>query len=107
MQEEKILKMKSDQVKKRIYISQIRNDLYVVQTILYNNLSSDCNATYSGMSGLLLSPLYPNNYQNSMFCEINVDVPVNHTIMLEFSDFNTEGCCDGLQVKYIFISSYV
>jgi len=51
------------------------------------------------MSGRFVSPMYPDNYQNYMYCEINVDVPVNHTIMIEFSDFNTEECCDALKVK--------
>ena len=57
----------------------------------------DCNTTYSGMSGVVLSAFYPNNYMNLGRCEISVTVPINHTIMLVADDFNTELCCDYLE----------
>jgi len=60
----------------------------------------DCNDTYlDTMTGSVQSPLYPNNYQNSMQCDILMVAPVNYTLMLQFPYFNM-ATGDSLQVNY-------
>jgi len=60
----------------------------------------DCNDTFlNTLAGSVESPLYPNNYQNSMRCDILIEAPVNYTLMLQFSYFNIEAG-DSLQVNY-------
>ena len=60
----------------------------------------DCNDTFlDTMTGSVQSPLYPNNYQNSMRCDILMVAPVNYTIMLQFPYLNM-ATGDSLQVNH-------
>ena len=61
----------------------------------------ECNDTFlDTMTGSVQSPLYPNNYQNSMRCDILMVAPVNYTLMLQFPVFNM-ATGDSLQVGFI------
>jgi len=58
-----------------------------------------CNDTFNNsFAGSVQSPLYPNNYQNSMRCDILIEAPENYTLMLKFPYFNM-AAGDSLQVN--------
>jgi len=57
------------------------------------------------MSGVIISGFYPNNYMNLGRCETSITVPTNFTVMLVANDFNTELCCDYLEVCSFYIVS--
>ena len=63
----------------------------------FSNLG--CNETFNNsFAGSVQSPLYPNNYQNSMRCDILIEAPENYTLMLQFPYFNM-AAGDSLQVN--------
>jgi len=60
----------------------------------------DCpDHTFSNeLSGYVHSPLYPAHYPNSSDCLTTISVPDGSTVQLTLYAFNTEPCCDKLNV---------
>ena len=58
-----------------------------------------CGGVFTGLSGTITSPGYPNNYPNSAICGYDIHVPRNMRIHLEFDVFYLGSCCDKLQIQ--------
>ncbi|XP_052815355.1 uncharacterized protein LOC128242297 isoform X2 [Mya arenaria] len=57
-----------------------------------------CGGYFNGTSGRISSPGYPSNYQDSANCLYYITVPVEHRACLTFDVFETESCCDYVDV---------
>ena len=55
-------------------------------------------ATYDNSKNEITTPNYPRSYPDNKQCNWNIEVPQGQRIELEFNDFETESCCDYLQV---------
>lgn len=51
---------------------------------------SVCGGKFDDETGTLLSPLYPNQYEESRTCHYEIDAPVGKAITLDFVDFDLE-----------------
>lgn len=76
-----------------------------VYILCYSGNTSVCgDLSYSGPTGTFHSPNYPAAYgQNNIDCRyyISVNASVSQRILLAFSDFATESCCDYVEVRRI------
>ncbi|XP_048237900.1 cubilin-like isoform X1 [Haliotis rufescens] len=54
------------------------------------NASTLCGAALTGMTGVVTSPNYPNNYPHQRECEWTITVPSGNQILLNFTDFAME-----------------
>ncbi|XP_052085911.1 MAM and LDL-receptor class A domain-containing protein 2-like [Mytilus californianus] len=57
-----------------------------------------CGGYYTGLTGSFTSPNYPGRYPNSQNCNYYIVVPIYYTVVLTFTDFITEDCCDYVNV---------
>ena len=62
---------------------------------LLNNVSSIADP----ISGIIMSPNYPNNYPSDANCIWEIMVPDKTELTLIFLSFRTEGCCDTLKIE--------
>ncbi|CAL1529132.1 unnamed protein product [Lymnaea stagnalis] len=53
--------------------------------------SSGCGGTFTGSSGQIHSPGWPNIYPTNTECIYNIQVPQGHSILLSFNSFDLEG----------------
>ena len=61
-----------------------------------------CGGTFYNPSGSLNSPNYPGNYGNNLDCSYYIVGGAPATISFNFTSFNTELCCDFVEVrKYV------
>ena len=60
----------------------------------------DCGESLFGESGTFHSPNYPEKYDNGLLCTWFITAPSDeHRILLNFTSFETESCCDSLTVS--------
>ena len=75
---------------------------------LFTFINTGCGGYYRSKEGTLHSPKYlgdgDTGYPNDAKCGYWIEQPVGTRIKLEFLNFNTELCCDYLQVHYNDIS---
>ncbi|VDI63535.1 Hypothetical predicted protein [Mytilus galloprovincialis] len=57
-----------------------------------------CGGYFTGLTGILASPNYPGNYPNSQRCYYFITAPIGYTVVLTFTHFYTENCCDHVDV---------
>jgi uncharacterized membrane protein YcfT len=50
----------------------------------------NCGGTQTGSSGTILSPNFPNNYNNNAICEWLIAAPLGTTLQLNVTSFDTE-----------------
>jgi hypothetical protein len=53
---------------------------------------------YSGSSGYIVSPNFPDVYDNNEDCTYRIKVLPENYVQLTFYEFDTEGCCDFLYI---------
>lgn len=61
-----------------------------------------CGGTYTGHTGVIRSPFYPDAYPAGRDCEYRIVAPLAHVIRLEFQDFEVEGA-DGGSCRYDYV----
>ena len=63
-----------------------------------------CGSTFSGSSGVLTSPNYPNNYANGIdSCVFTISQPSGTRISLSVNDFRLEGGSSSCPFDYVEI----
>ncbi|XP_071091733.1 kremen protein 1-like [Haliotis cracherodii] len=63
-------------------------------------LVEGCGGTYSGSSGDIFSPSYPNDYGVSLSCTYNIVPSAPGSLQLVFVDFETEGGYDYVRLHH-------
>ncbi|XP_006817542.2 MAM and LDL-receptor class A domain-containing protein 1-like [Saccoglossus kowalevskii] len=71
-----------------------------------NSINAACDEIIDQDLYELKSPNYPNVYDPNLLCTYSINVPVDKTLELEFTDFSVEYCgdgctCDSLSIKGI------
>ena len=52
-----------------------------------------------GRNGTFTSPNFPGSYPNNARCEWRILVPYGYRVRLSFTAFNTESCCDHVEIR--------
>lgn len=53
-----------------------------------------CGGKFEDDNGVIMSPFYPNPYENSRNCVYDIEAPLGKAIVLNFTDFDIENDCD-------------
>ena len=70
------------------------NYIHIIALFIYVSIYfsiAGCGGTFSALTATILSPNYPNNYDNNLGCEWLITVAEGHTVELTFNTFNVEG----------------
>ena len=67
-------------------------DVILLTNIIYNLYTriGGCNKMYTAISGEVASKNYPSNYDNSLDCNITIQLPTNYKINMTWEDFAVE-----------------
>ena len=58
-----------------------------------------CNGTYGAEhKNSIVSPNYPQNYDNNEDCNWKITTHTGSNVRLQFTNFETESCCDKLKI---------
>lgn len=55
---------------------------------------SVCGGKFEDDNGVIMSPFYPQPYENSRVCHFDIIAPLGKAIVLNFTDFDIEDDCD-------------
>ena len=79
-----------------IFLHKYFNRLIIHQT-LGLTIEGSCDGTYNSY-GYLMSPNYPQYYENNLHCRWTIKASVGNIIKLKFLDFNTDSYTDKLYI---------
>lgn len=78
-------------------------DVILLEILIKSNKveaqTAGCGGTYGGLSGIINSPNFPNEYPNSLNCTFYINMASGVSVNITFTSFATEICCDFLQVS--------
>ncbi|XP_076437271.1 cubilin-like isoform X2 [Babylonia areolata] len=74
----------------RLFI-KFRTDGSVAHTGFSVSYTTTCGGVYTGLRGVLRSPLYPNTYPHNKQCNYLINVPSGKLVVLTFTNFTIEG----------------
>ncbi|PVD35988.1 hypothetical protein C0Q70_02958 [Pomacea canaliculata] len=57
----------------------------------FSAIGGGCGGNFTTMNGVIMSKNYPNNYPHSTECEWLIQLPDNHPVVINFTDFDVEG----------------
>lgn len=49
-----------------------------------------CGGTFTSETGVIVSPMYPSNYEMSRTCEYIIEAPLGKAVILDFIDMDIE-----------------
>lgn len=67
--------------------------------------ATGCGGNFTTMNGVIMSKNYPNNYPHSTECEWLIQLPDNHPVVINFTDFDVEG--GYCSFDYVAVSSFL
>lgn len=70
------------------WISEMRENFPVLIVYLV------CGGKFENDNGFIMSPWYPNHYEDSKTCAYDIEAPLGKAIVLNFTDFDIENDCD-------------
>ena len=69
----------------------------------HSDTGNYCGGTFSGPSGYIYTPFYPDNYDFEITCDWYISVSANFLVAIAFLDFHLEwdvlGCPDAVEVN--------
>ncbi|XP_070575220.1 tolloid-like protein 2 [Ptychodera flava] len=71
---------------------------YTAVTSNQENTLGDCGGSFTRDSGFFASPSYPSDYPDSQDCYYYIAVSEGSVVTLEFTMFETELCCDTVEI---------